>query len=93
MSDKAVKEYLQQPVAEGHVVILPSCDGDAWTHALVVGPDLAGRPIENIHEIAESVMTAAKENVGDEWTWDDLEDPLRQAGFLLPNWSHGPQWD
>lgn len=77
-----------------HVVILGSQDGPDWTRAVIAPVSL---PLDCAAAEAIRIMDAAKRahNQTDEdgWMWEDLAAAFQAAGWIVPEWSYGPNWD
>jgi hypothetical protein len=73
-----------------NVMILPSQDGQDHAYAILYPETWS---TDEADAKAEAVFDAVKEADPGEWDWDDCEEPLQAAGFVIPLWHHGPIWD
>jgi len=74
------------------VMILPSVDGQYWTHAVLLDDDVDA---EALRPQIEAAIQAGKLAGGEEWDSDDIDGELAKLpGVVMPSKTiHGPAWD
>lgn len=76
-------------------MVLPSWDDESFKHIICYRPEI--RPNQAKDKV-EAIMAKVKKNNPDEWSLDQINTALIQAGFLVPGYNMpdvatGPIWD